>query len=254
MNNKGKEISKPIIIVLIILLIGVVGVIFILNLTKNKASKPISDNKSITTTIETTTTEMITTTNINGDTVIVDEEEKIVATNFRASLANIIYGNRFLDDYHVTLYYSGVKFSFNCSNYDEFTKVCKEGNAQLNSGSAILPLYTYTSEDDNYLNNPEDYFIIINDNYIVLTYSKTGVKPGVIKIYSRNGEYINTIENTITGFKDNNSLDTGYYPSILDGEINYYICENNSVISQSRNLTDLNTVTYTEILEGATCQ
>ena len=37
MNNKGKEISKPIIIVLIILLIGVVGVVFILNLTKNKA-------------------------------------------------------------------------------------------------------------------------------------------------------------------------------------------------------------------------
>ena len=72
MNNKGKGISKSIIIVIIILLLGIVGVFFILNLTKNKVAKPMSDNKTISTTLETTTTEIITTTNMNGDTVIVD--------------------------------------------------------------------------------------------------------------------------------------------------------------------------------------
>lgn len=98
-----------------------------------------------------------TTTNIADITVdelppqVIDGQETIKVKPFSASLSDILYGKELIGNYKIETYYSGAKFNFNCTKMNEDT--CVSGSALMNIGTAILPLYSYDKEEDNYDNH-----------------------------------------------------------------------------------------------------
>lgn len=268
MNNKGNGISKSYIIVFVILLIGVLAMFGLLEMAKKeRMSKPLVDNNSTSTTVstETTTTsttnmvpgvtEDVTTTTALTTTKKIEEPvvEPIAARPFQASLEEIIADNEFLYDYKVAVRYSGAEFNFNCTKYDEKNFTCLEGSGLMNTGSALIPLYTYKNEEDNYLNNREDYYIILNNENIIIITNKVGKKIGTAKIYDLKGEYISTISNVITGYKIGDRVYNRLYPSFTDNKFFYYTCDGSGVKIASTDIKNSNKITYEENIENATC-
>lgn len=266
MNNKGNGISKSYIIVFVILLIGVLAMFGLLEMAKNeRMSKPLVD-KSTTSTIKSTTTtstttmipgvtEDVTTTTTLTTTKKAEEPvvEPIAARPFEASLEEIIADNEFLYDYKVAVRYSGAEFNFNCTKYDEKNYTCLEGSGLMNTGSALIPLYTYKNEDNNYLNNREDYYIILNNENIIIITNKVGKRVGSAKIYDLKGEYISTIPDVITGYKMGDRVYNRLYPSFTDNKFFYYTCDGNVVKIASTDIKNTNKITYEENIENATC-
>ncbi|MDE6141727.1 MAG: hypothetical protein K2G03_03895, partial [Bacilli bacterium] len=180
-------------------------------------------------------------------------DEPIITTNFSSSLLDIVGNNRFLDNYKEEVNYSGAIFNFNCTSYDEEKKVCNEGSGLMNTGSALIPLFTYKNEEDNYLKRADDYYIIVNDEFIILVMNEVGVKKGVAKVMNRQGKFMYEIENVITGYKEGKELYKGLYPSIKDNVITYYACESKSVKVLSLDLNKPEEIEYLDDIEKVSC-
>ena len=198
-----------------------------------------------------------TTTNIADITVDelppqeIDGKEQIKVKPFKASLADILYGKELVGNYKIETYYSGAKFNFNCTKY-EYDK-CVSGSALINTGSAILPLYSYDKDEDNFDNYKEDYYIIITDNYILLTYNYVGKMPGKIRIYDMKGNKISEVNNVITGYIINNNVENQLYPSLNDKELKYYSCLNNQVYKTGVNIDNPGALILNEKVKGVKC-
>ncbi|HQC83362.1 MAG TPA: hypothetical protein PLB45_00615 [Bacilli bacterium] len=245
---KNNKIKMTYIVAIIIMIIGVIGMILILKLLgSNKTAKVTSITESTTTSVLSTTSESITTT-INEEDA---QTTHLVVTNFSAPLSTIIGGYSFDGDYKVTKYFSGARFDFNCTSYDEASSTCVSGSGLMDVGTASIVLYTYDNNTSNYLNMSDYYYIIVNDNNIILTLDKNG-SSGMMKIYNRNGEFISNVENVTTTYKVNDELIDGNYPSINESDslLYYYACDGSSVKIRGVNLTNPSNVNYTEDVDG----
>lgn len=231
-NNRGS--AKTYLILFIILFVSIIGIILMLNMVETSHKATPLKNDSTTETTE-------------------KKDEPIIASNFSSSLADIIGNNRFLDNYKEEVIFSGAVFNFNCTNYDEEKKVCTEGSALMNIGTALVPLFTYKSEEENYLKRADDYYIIVNDGFIVLVMNEAGVKKGVAKVMSRYGKFKYDIENVITGYKDGKDILKGIYPSMNENVITYYACESKSVKVLSLDLNKPEEIEFLDDIEKASC-
>ena len=179
------------------------------------------------------------------------QEDKLNVKNFSASLADILYGKELSGNYKVETSYQGAKFNFNCTKMDG--EACVSGSALMNVGTAILPLYSFDKEEDNYYNHQGDYYIIVNDNNIILTNNYAGKSAGKIKIYDRQGNKLSEINNVITGYISNNILEDQLYPSLNNHELKYYTCMNNQVFKTGVNIDNPGVVLLNEKVKGIKC-
>lgn len=232
--KSNKSSTKTYIILFIILLVAMIGIIFMLNMAKNTKKVTPLKNDNTTTTEE-------------------KKDAPIAVTNFVAPLADIIGDNRFLNNYKEEILHSGVVFNFNCTSYDEEKNECIEGSGLMNIGTVLIPLFTYKNEQENYLKRADDYYIIVNDDYIILGSNEAGVKKGIAKVYSRDGKFKYNIENFITGYKEEKKLYKGLYPKIDDNKITYYACESGRVKVLSLDFGKPEEINYIEDIEKASC-
>lgn len=254
MNDKNKSGKKNYILAGCILLLCLVGVIAILKISQNVyKAKPLKE-VSITTNTEKIPDEdneiPTTTTSIKND---ISEEPPIEVINFSASLEEVADGIISIGNYKESRRYSGAKFDFNCTNYDLNTNKCLEGSALMNLGDVMLPLYTYKNEEGNYLNHPTNYYIIVDDNYIVLINNKVGSISGEAKFYSRNGKYLSTINNVITGYLMNGKIQERLYPNITDNLFYYYTCNEKVAKVASIEVPKFSNNKIEQIIESSSC-
>lgn len=231
-NNRGS--AKTYLILFIILFVAIIGIIIMLNMAENThKATPLKNNNT------TETTEK--------------KDEPIIATNFSSSLMDIVGNNRFLNDYREEVLYSGAVFNFNCTKYDEEKEVCVEGSGLMNVGTALVPLFTYKNDEDNYLKRLDDYYIIVNDEFIVLVMNEVGVKKGIAKVLSRDGKFKYDIENVITGYNAGKDIVKGIYPSMKENKITYYACESKVVKVLSLDLNKPDEIEFLDDIEKVSC-
>jgi hypothetical protein len=124
----------------------------------------------------------------------------------------------------------------------------------MNTGTAVLPLYSYDKEEDNYFNHPEDFYIMLTDNNIIITSNYAGKRAGSIKVYDKQGNIKHEIQNVITGYYDGDLLDNEYYPNISeDGNMYYYVCANNTVKINGVSTSDYSTIVRDEVVPDVRC-
>lgn len=270
MNDKGKSSFRSY-VALFILLFGALIIIFYLLFAaaNERKSRPLKENSTTTKEISTTTkksdedtstTSTVATTTTTTKKLSISEEvenipskdEPVIVTNFSSSLNQIVEGYVFDRDYSVELRYSGAKFNFNCTNFDKINGKCISGSGLMDAGTALIPLYTYDNDTDNYLNRLKDYYIIINDKNIILAYANSFKSVGKVKIYDRNGKFIEELNNLIVGYKDKGIEDVGYYPTITDNILYYYTCTDNAVKVYGYDLNSSDSIGLVEEISG-TC-
>lgn len=267
MNDKGKSSFKSY-IALFIIMIGAVVLIFylLISAANERKRKPLSNNESTTTKITTTkkvddieSTTASTTTTTTKKLSIVEEveddplkDEPVIVTNFKSSLSEITKGYRFEGNYHVELRYSGAKFNFNCTNFDKLKNECVAGSGLMDAGTALVPLYTYNKDEENYLTRPKDYHIIITDEYIILSFANSFKETGIVKIYDRKGKFIVELKDLILSYKADNKEHQGLYPTLNEGLIYYYTCDSNFVKVYGYDIKNLNSLGLIEQING-TC-
>lgn len=255
-NMKGNKLSTSTIVAIIILLFSAVCMFMLLNYTAKSQKARTNNFNELKTTEETTTT--------NASDIVVDElpenstpsEDNIVinATNFSSSIKDILSGYEEIGNYKIELTHSGALFNFNCTSYNEETNICTSGSALMNTGTAVLPLYSYDKEEDNYFNHPEDFYIMLTDNNIIITSNYAGKRAGSIKVYDKQGNIKHEIQNVITGYYDGDLLDNEYYPNISeDGNMYYYVCADNTIKINGVSTSDYSTTVRDEVVPDVRC-
>lgn len=255
MNKKAKSSTASYISVVVVMLIAVLVIFGLLEMAKNdRKVQPLSSGDTTTTAAskKEETTNFENTNVANDDNVEDTTIDKII--NFAEPLSTIIANNTFFGDYHITTKYNGVIFNFNCTQYDSISGKCTNGSALMTIDKSLIPLYTYSQESENYINRPNDLYIILNDKYIVVTINRVGVSAGDTKIYNRSdGLLISTLNNVLTGYKYQGNLYAKLYPNITDNSFNYYMCDNNTVKIAYVDLNALDNIIIDEVIEGASC-
>ena len=264
MNDKGKSSFKSY-IALFIIMIGALVLIFylLISAANERKRKPLSNDieatTKVTTTLKSDDKTLTTTTTTTKKLSIVEEvendpqeDEPVIVTNFSSSLSEITKEYIFEDDYHVELRYSGAKFNFNCTNYDSINSKCVAGSGLMDAGTALIPLYTYTKDDDNYLVRPKDYHIMINDQYIILSYANSFKNTGLVKVYDRTGKFIVELKDLIMAYKVSGKEYQGLYPTLNNNLIYYYTCDANMVKVFGYDLANSTSLGLIEQIDG-TC-
>lgn len=247
---KGNKLKGGYLLAIIILAVGLLAMALMLRYAKSFEKAKVT-SISASTTSSTTRYEDITTDALPDE----NNDNKVTydVKNFKASLADILYYNPLIGNYKLELVYKGAGFSFTCGKYDSDNSKCVSGSATMNTGKAILPLYTYEKDEDDYTSRLTDYYIIVNDNYIILTFSNTGKKAGLIKIYDKEGNFKGELKDVITGYYEGEELINQLYPNIKDGYIYYYYCSNNNVKARGAELTNLNNTLHDEAISNSRC-
>ncbi|MCH5167103.1 MAG: hypothetical protein J1F35_04335 [Erysipelotrichales bacterium] len=253
MNKKGSSI-KSYIFLIVVLILALFFIFYLLNSEKeDRKPKPMT-NKVEATTKESKSEENGTTTT----TVVVDNNEDSTipiniesVSNFKASLDDITYGLVFINNYSITTYFHGVEFTFKCTNFDEGQKKCLDGSALMKVDNALYPLYTYSNDTENYLLRGYDYYIILNDDMVILYTSNSGVSAGDARIFDRNGNSIGKLTNTLSSYVYEGVLYKKIYPNIEENTIYYYSCENNQVVIKSAELGSNANEQILETVEGS---
>ena len=198
---KGHKLSTSTFVAIVVLVLSVICMFFLLNYSAKSRKARTNNFNEVTEAITTTTSvEDITTDKLPEETPVDQPEEVIAATNFKASLADILYNNPLDFNYNISTKFNGAKFTFTCSEYNEETSTCVKGSAIMNTGSAVLPLYSFENDDQNYYKRQFDYYIELNDKYIIITTSHTGKTPGESKFYDKQGNFLTGVSNVVTGF------------------------------------------------------
>ena len=268
MNDKGKSSFKSYIALFVIMLCAMILIFYLLiSAVNERKRKPLSNNESTTTKITTTkiiddtesTTTKVTTTTTTKKLSIIEEveedplkDEPVIVTNFKSSLSEITKEYRFEGNYHVELRYSGAKFNFNCTNFDKLKNKCVAGSGLMDAGTALIPLYTYSKDEDNYLTRPKDYHVIITDQYIILSFANSFKETGMVKIYDRKGKFIVELKDLILSYKVDNKEHQGLYPTLNENSIYYYTCDSNLVKVYGFDISNLNSLGLIEQING-TC-
>ena len=141
----------------IILVLGIVGMFMFLNLMGRNTTYPDLETTTTENKSETTTT---TTTSSDTNTI-----------SYVAKLSNIIGSTKIQKDYDVRIEYQGTNYYFRCTKYDKDNNECNTGFALLNYDNVSIPLYIFDNKEDDFLNNNDEYYIIVDGEYVVLTYN-----------------------------------------------------------------------------------
>jgi hypothetical protein len=176
------------------------------------------DEEEITTT--TTTTEETTTSIKDEDTI-----------SYVTKLTNIIQNLKIKGNFDVQTTYQGTNYYFKCTKYENDT--CTSGFALLNYDNISIPLFLFNSEEDNYLTNDKDYNIIVDGDYIILTYNNETT------IYKKDGNMYLKIGKILTSYNTNESSISkveNTIPVLTDDTLTYYSCDTNTVIKKELSL------------------
>lgn len=253
MNKKGNNIKSYVILV-IILLAALIFIFYLLDSEKkNRQAKPITEETNSASLDKNSDKDKTTSTTIlvdnNKETNVTVNVEKV--SNFAASLSDIIGNTIFSNDYDITTYFHGVEFDFKCTNFDEEANTCTSGSALMKVEDVLYPLYTYSNDQNNYLRRSDDYYIILNDELVILYTSYSGVSTGNARIFDRSGKQITTLQNTLTSYLYKDKLYTKIYPNIKENTFYYYSCSNNHVLIKYTELSDLAKQAILESVEGS---
>lgn len=233
MKVKNNKLYLIIITVLFLLLIGIVMILEnSKSVLEKKKNLPVESNAQITST--TTTTKVL--------------ELK----NFQTSLKNIVNGFSVTGNYKISTNYNGMEFNFNCTNYDEEANICASGSGLIKFNDVLLPLYTYSNDDDNYLLRGEDYYLYVTDKNIILSFINKE-KKGTIKFYDKNGNFIKEINNYINGYNISGIYYNGLNPKIDNNNIIYYSCDNGKVLIKGLNLDNYQELSTQENVSNGIC-
>lgn len=253
MNEKGKGNIGSYIAVVVILVCALIFIFYLLETEKTRLNaKPMTEE--VTKTKETTTLSAGETTTT---TIVVNNNEGVSTpinvepvSNFDANLSDIIGDLGFFGNYNVTTFFHGVEFTFKCNNYDEPSGICSGGSALMKVNDALYPLYTYTDASSNFLLRGEDYYILLNDD-MVLLYTSNINSTGNARIFDLRGTQVGALNNTLTSYKLGESVMKKLYPNIEDNKIYYYSCNNNQVVVNSVELGNYEAVELLETIEGS---
>lgn len=254
MKEKGKSNLRTYIAVVVILVSALIFIFYLLETEKARLeAKPMTEAptkstiKTTTSEGETTSTTTIAVYNNEGVTTPINVEP---VSNFEASLSDIISNLSFFADYNVTTFYHGVEFTFKCTDYDTSTGICTGGSGLMKVNDALYPLYTYNESSGNFLLRGDDYYILLNDDMVILYTSNVGM-TGTSRIFDLRGIQVGTINNTLTSYKYKDKTFKRLYPNIEDGRIYYYSCVNNQVVINSAPLGEYDNVEFYESVEGS---
>lgn len=162
--------------------------------------------------------EVITVLNSKAVSPIDDYVEK---TDYAISLNSIINGYQFKGSYDTEIEYRGVKYNFLCTRY--YNDKCMSGESSFTYNGIIYDLFSYNSDDDNYLKKPYDLIIIKNgDKYAIL-------RSNLLSIYDASGIIIKEFDNVIIRYSDDDNNYEKRYPSYSDNTIKYYTCDREEV-------------------------
>lgn len=166
------------------------------------------------------------------------KDEPVIVTNFTAPLALIIGDTDFYENYEKEIRYSGAKFIFKCQDFDQEKDICAKGIATMDAGTATVTLFEYSDEENNYLKKSGNYYIIVNDDYIILVSDGIKDKVGSARVISRYGKDVMTIDNIITGYIVHDEYYSGMYPAVEGNNFNYYMCDSGKVKIATSDLTN----------------
>lgn len=249
MNNKGIKQWKVYIVLVIIFIAALIGVFYLLeSMKQSRRALPLS-------TSSTTTASM---TLVTGNTDVVNKEEtpktdeKLVATPFEAPLSDIIHGRVFDGKFSEKIIYNNAIFTFNCNNYDEAASVCLEGSGLMDYNGSLIPIFTFTDQNSNYLNFARDLYIIIKDSYVFITMNHVGVSAGKTLVFKTDGTMIGEVSNTVTGYVLNGTQIKELYPNYTDNKFNFYYYENGTIKIGYSDITDIKRKVELESVLGAT--
>lgn len=201
----------------LILVLAIVGMFMFLNIMGKNTSYPDEEEQTTTTTTKTTTTSI--------------KEEDFIS--YVTKLSTITQTSKFKGNFDVRVEYQGTNYYFKCTNFDDKENKCTSGLALLNYDNVSIPLFVFSNDEDNYLINNKDYNIIVDGDYIILTYNNQS------NIYKKDGSIYLNIEKVLTSYSTNESsisktLDT--IPLLKDDTLTYYSCDTNTVIKKELSL------------------
>ena len=248
MNNKGIKNLSIYIVLAIIVIAALISIFYLIeSMKQNKSAKPLST--SSTATISSSNVETTSDVQNGGEQ---QKTERLKSSPFEASLSEVIYGRVFNDKFSETIIYNNAKFSINCNNYDESTSVCTEGSGLMDYNGALIPIFTFSGADNNYLNFARDLYIIIKDNYIFVTMNHVGVSAGKTLIFKTDGTMIGEITNTVTGYVLNGRQFSELYPNFTNNQFNFYYLDNGVIKIGYVDINDLKRKVELESVSGAT--
>ena len=239
---KTNNSTSSFILLFLFFLVAIIFMLVFLHILSIKRDAEEENNSNVTSSITSSTTE--TTTTITTSPVEV---------NFEASLARILSDTELVKKYNVEVGYNDAIFTFKCATYDEENKVCESGSALMTIDDITFNLYTFASSSYDYSIRPNDYYVIVQDNYVILAMNKAGIEPGVMKIYTKKGKSIKDIKNYISGYLNGDHITNMQYPKIENDELSLFYCNKNKVYKTSLDLKNNFAVISDEKIEGVSC-
>ena len=156
--------------------------------------------------------------------------------------------------YNTEVGYEDARFIFKCATYNEADKTCEAGSALMIVNDDItINLYTFASSNYDYSLRPNDYYIIVKDDYIITSMNKAGIEPGVMKVYNRKGKNIKDVKNFISGYLKDEHITNMQYPAYDQDKIALYQCDKNAVHQIGIDFTDNFKVLSDDIIPDVTC-
>ena len=229
---------------ILLFLFFLIAITFMLGFLSILSMKKTSDDNKESSIDETTTTTVTTTT----------VKTEPVELNFEASLARILSDTELVGKYNIEVGYQNAKFIFKCSTYNEAEDVCEMGSASMMLNDNITyNLYTFASSTYDHSLRPNDYYIIVQDDYVIISMNKVGIEPGVMKIYNRKGKNVKDIKNYISGYLKEDRIINMQYPEYDNGILKLYYCNKNTVVKSTVDLTENFKEITSENLSDVTC-
>ena len=214
---KAHNSTGSFILLFIFFLVAIIFMLVFLHLLSMK--KNLEENENTNPSVTThTITETTTTT----------KEDKLI--EFSASLARILSDTELTGKYNTEVGYEDARFIFRCATYNEADKTCEAGSALMIVNDDItINLYTFASSNYDYSLRPNDYYIIVKDDYIITSMNKAGIEPGVMKVYNRKGKNLKDVKNFISGYLKDEHITNMQYPAYDQDKIALYQCDKNAV-------------------------
>jgi hypothetical protein len=200
--------------------------------------KPIGENTKYEEEKPKTTTKVVETTKA----VTTDDSP----VSYVTTLKDVIIDKKFDNNYSLSIDYQNTNYYFKCTNYDEENKDCISGIALLQYNNNAIPLYVFNEPENDYARNNKDFYIIVEENYVVFTYD------GITEVYTSKGEEHTIFKNVLTSFQgtDEMVLYKDKYPVLKDNNLEYYLCDTNTVFKRIYSLKDLSILNQEIVPEG----
>lgn len=183
-------------------------------------------------------------------TKVVETTKEVIPNDspvsYVTTLKDVIMDKKFDNNYSLSIDYQDTNYYFKCTNYDEEKKDCISGIALLQYNNNAIPLYVFSNPENDYARNNKDFYIIVEEDYIVFTYD------GISEVYTSKGEEHTILKNVLTSFKgtDDLVLYKDKYPVLKDNNLEYYLCDTNTVFKRIYSLKDLSILNQEIVHEG----